>query len=435
MGLETSLESLDHGCNQFKTASQWRRDIFVRIGEQVTMRRNTNSPLLFLLCYLALLAPACSDDPKSESWTFPDACETGPVDEACYGSKRDPQSARVELALDIALRYMAGHPAADQHWDWGPATVMFSLTELYRITGDTRLRDYYQAWMDHHIAEGYDLYWSDHCPPSLTALALFQETGDPVYEAVVLDILSYLFEEAPRLEGGISHMGTMGAVVGDTLWLDSLFMFGMILTRWGEHTGDTSFLDEMGEQFVLFGDLLQEAPGFWVHAYNWPNPQDPDVYWARGNGWITASGFEYLRVKRNRGDRGDPAVEALLDWQLAAIREYQDPASGLWWTVLNRPGETYLETSASALFAYGMARGYRYGFLDESVLPVVASAMEGVEANILRDASDLPYVSDISGPTTAGDFRNYQNVDLGDDINYGVGAVILALIETSGLID
>lgn len=386
------------------------------------------------LCGLALGAPACGGGPKTESWTFPDACEAGPVDEACFVSKRDPQSDRIGLALDIALRYVSIHPPADEHWDWGPATLMFSLTELYRVTGDMRLRDYYQAWMDHHIAEGYPLIWSDHCPPSLTALALYQETGDPAYEAVVLDVMTYLFEEAPRIEGGISHMGTMD-LLGDTLWLDSLFMFGMILTRWGEHTGDRSYLDEIREQFLVFADLLQEPPGFLVHAYNWPNPQDPDVYWARGNGWVTASGFEYLRVKRNRGDRGDPAVQSLLDWQVEAILQHQDADTGLWWTVLNRPDETYLETSASALFAYGMARGYRYGFLDESVLPAVASAMEGVEAKILRDASDLPYVSDISGPTTAGDFRNYQTVDLGDDISYGVGAVILALMETSGLVE
>jgi unsaturated rhamnogalacturonyl hydrolase len=386
------------------------------------------------LWFSALGAPACGGDPKTETWTFPDACELGPVDEACFASKRDPASDRMGLALEIALRYMSVHPPTDEEWDWGPATLMFSLTELYRVTGEPRLRDYYQAWMDHHIAEGYLLYWSDHCPPSLTALALYQETGDPAYEAVVTDVMSYLFEEARRLEGGISHMGTMD-VVGDTLWLDSLFMFGMILTRWGEHTGDRAYLDEVREQFLIFADLLQESDGLLVHAYSWPTAQDPDVYWARGNGWVTASGFEYLRVKRNRGDLGDAAIEDLLDWQLSAILQYQDAESGLWWTVVNRPGETYLETSASALFAYGMARGYRYGFLDDSVGPAIASAMDGVESRILRDASGFPYVSDISGPTTVGDFDDYHSVDLGDDISYGVGAVILALTETSGLME
>lgn len=390
-------------------------------------------PLALTVTLLSFAAglTACGDD-DAESWTFPDACETGPVDEACYVAGRDPQSARIQLALDIALRHMALHPPAEEHWDWGPAAFMFSLTELYHITGDTRLRDHYQAWMDHHIAEGYSLQMSDHCPPSLTALALYLETGDPAYEAVVLDVMTYLFEEAPRIEGGISHMGTAD-VLGDTLWLDSLFMFGVVLTRWGEHTGERTYLDELREQFLIFADLLQEPPGFLMHAYHWPVPQDPDVYWARGNGWVTASGFEYLRVKRNRGERGDPAVEDLLRWQVEAIRAYQDADSGLWWTVLNRPGETYLETSASALFAYGMARGYRYGFLDNDVLPVVAAAMEGVEANVLRDASDLPYVTNISGPTMVGDFRNYEDVELGEDISYGVGAVILALMETSGL--
>ncbi|MFH2006189.1 MAG: glycoside hydrolase family 88 protein [bacterium] len=391
-------------------------------------------PLLVGLCTISLLCPACGDDDPTEDWSFYDACETGPPDEVCYVSKRDPASARVALALDVALRYIDHHPPTEQPWDWGPSALMFSLTELYRLTGDARLRDYYQAWMDHHIAAGHDLYWSDHCPAVLTALALLEDVGGAQYEAEIQAVLTYLFEEAPRIDGGISHMGTMD-ILGDTLWLDSLFMFGMVLTRWAEHTGDELYLDEIGGQFVIFRDLLQEDPGFLVHAYNWPQPQDPDVYWARGNGWVTASGYEYLRVRRNRGELGDPAVESLLSRQVEAILDTQDADTGLWWTVLNRPGETYLETSAAALFALGMARGYRYGFLGDEVLPSIASAVDGVEARITDDASGMPLVTGISGPTTAGDFQNYADIEQGVDIHYGVGAVILMLIETSGLFD
>ncbi len=383
----------------------------------------------------ALVGPggaACGEGPRVERWDFPDSCDAGPVDEACFVARRDPQSDQVALALDVALRYMGGHPPAEEPWDWGPATLMFALTELYRITRDERLSDHYRAWMDHHIAVGYPLYWSDHCPPALTALALYDQTQDPAYEAVVLDVMEYLFEEAPRIEGGISHMGTVD-LFGDTLWLDSLFMFGMILTRWGEHRDDRLYLDEIREQILIFADLLQGESGLLKHAYNWPTPQDPDVYWGRGNAWVTASGFEYLRVKRNRGELGDAEVEAVLERQLQAVLEYQDSETGLWWTVLNLPGETYLETSASALFAYGIARGFRYGFLDDSVLPALSAAMAGVEARISWDASGLPYVTGVSGPTTVTDLRGYSRVEVGDDISYGVGAVILALLESSGI--
>ena len=103
-----------------------------------------------------------------------------------------------------------------------------------------------------------------------------------------------------------------------------------------------------------------------------------------------------------------------------------------WWTVLNRPGETYLETSAGALFAFGMARAWRNGLLGDEVLPAIAKAMVGVRSRLV-DGVDGPVVQGTSGPTSAGTFAEYSAVPQKDDILYGIGAVILSLIETSGL--
>lgn len=100
---------------------------------------------------------------------------------------------------------------------------------------------------------------------------------------------------------------------------------------------------------------------------------------------------------------------------------------------MNRPKEIYLETSAAALFAYGLARGYRYGFLDKSVLPAIGKALAGLKSRIKSEGQDGPVVTGISGPTNVGTFAMYAKVSQGDDISYGVGAAILALLETSGL--
>jgi hypothetical protein len=45
----------------------------------------------------------------------------------------------------------------------------------------------------------------------------------------------------------------------------------------------------------------------------------------------------------------------------------------------------------------------------------------------------FPIVTRISGGTEPGTFEFYVGIDEIDDLNYGVGAVILGLIETSGL--
>ncbi len=381
--------------------------------------------LLVAAAARAAAAAGCSSDPGGPG----EACTpTSPSAEDAFARERAPGSESIALARAVADRWIAEHPAESLLWDWGEGTVMLSLVELYRVTQHAPYRDYYRRYIDRHIEYGYEITTSDRCPPAAAALALHAESCAAPYETIVTDVLRYLYEEARRTEqGGISHLG-VSPLFEPTLWVDSLFMFGNVLIR----AGDARALDEFSNQFHIFASLLQDGPGLFRHAYNWATPQDPDVYWARGNAWVTAAGYEYLRVRAARGER-DEAVAASLDRQVAAVLAAQDPGTGLWWTILDRPGEIYLETSATALFAAGLARGLRHGFLDAAVRPAIDSAMAGVRSRIEEDASGRPVVTGISGPTTVGRLDDYAEVELRDDISYGVGAVVLALVETSGL--
>ncbi|WP_437962756.1 glycoside hydrolase family 88 protein (plasmid) [Sorangium sp. So ce119] len=376
----------------------------------------------------AFAAMGCSGDPAGSGACTP----TPPSAGDAFALERAPGSESVALARAVADRWIAEHPAESLPWDWGEGTVMLALVDLYRVTQHVPYRDYYRRYIDHHLEYGYEITISDRCPPAVAALALHEETCAAPYGAIVDDALRYLDEEARRTEqGGISHLG-VSPLFEPTLWVDSLFMFGNVLVRAGERSGDARPLDEFSNQFQIFASLLQDEPGLFRHAYNWAAPQDPDVYWARGNAWVTAAGYEYLRVRAARGER-DEAVAGALDRQVAAVLDAQDPDTGLWWTIMNRPGEIYLETSATALFAAGLARGLRHGFLDASVRPAIDSALAGVRSRIETDGSGRPVVTGISGPTSVGKLEDYAAVELRDDISYGVGAVILALVETSGL--
>lgn len=362
------------------------------------------------------------------SYNYYDQCDANLSSTQCYSTRRAPESEEIAAATAIAIRYIDDHPPEEELWDWRSGVLMHGLAELYRVTGDERLRDYYKAYLDYHIEQGYSLLWSDSCPPALTAIALLSETSTDAYERVVTDTLAYLDDAAPRTdEGGISHYGTLSN--RDSVWLDSLFMFGMVLNRWGE-LADPERLDMSSEQIRIFAEVLQDDNGFMRHAQDWPD-YDESLYWARGNAWVVASLSDYLRIRVERRER-DPEVERVFRSHIDAIIGAQDQESGLWWSIMNRPGEIYLETSASALFAYGLARAFRYGVVGDRERQVAQRAMQGVKERIL-DAPDGPVVTGVSLATDPWSFEEYAAVPLGDDVNYGVGAVILALVETSGL--
>ncbi|HJL15418.1 MAG TPA: glycoside hydrolase family 88 protein [Sandaracinaceae bacterium LLY-WYZ-13_1] len=366
--------------------------------------------------------------------SFPDQCAPGEApDEACFAMRRDPGSERVALARALADRYVAEHPPASQPWDWSEGVLMHALLELSRITGDEALRDYVAAWLDHHIEGGYEMEWSDHCPPALSAMALWAERGDDRYARVMLDVLDY-YERVPRTDvGGVGHLGFLGRT-NPAHWLDSLMMIGLPLARWGELRNDMAPIDEAAFQARVFTETMQDPSGFYVHAYMWVGAeQDEGVYWARGNGWVVTALHEMLRVHRVRGAEA-PALEAAATALSDAVIAAQDPDTGLFWQVVNRPGETYLETSATALIAYGLARGVRYGYRDRATtVPAVEAAIEGLRSRIRRDDADRPVVTGISGPTMVGGFDYYASIPLEEDVPFGVGAAILALTEASGL--
>jgi unsaturated rhamnogalacturonyl hydrolase len=383
---------------------------------------------LGLLIVSGALTSGCGDGSSSTAF---DDCDASIPEDECYALRRDPDSDQVALALEIARRYVAQHPYEEEIWDWRSGVLMFALTELYRVTGEEDIRDYYQSWMDYRIEQGYSMTWSDSCPPALTAIALLDEEAEAAsYRQVVEDALEYLDEVAPRTEeNGISHNGLFGNI--PSVWLDSLFMFGMVLNRWGE-AYDEARLEMMSEQTQIIAGVLQDENGFMRHAQDWPG-YDESVYWARGNSWVVASLADYLRIRVQDG-APDAPVERIFRDHVDAVLGAQQP-SGLWLTVMSHPDEpeNYLETSASALFAYGIARAYRYGVLGEDERRRAQDTVESIEQMMVRRDDDGPVVTQVSLATDPWSLEEYLTVPVGEDVNFGVGSVILALIETSGL--
>jgi unsaturated rhamnogalacturonyl hydrolase len=411
--------------------------------------RRWTAPAIVLLCLCACSAVSDPSDPSDPSDVRPSDVRPSDVRPSDVRPSDvrpsdpfppDPASENVELALAIAQRQMSVHPAPELAWNWEEAVLMAGFAELYRVTQAPELLEYMQAWMDHHIQAGYKIQSSDTCAPAATAAFLFGITQDVEYRVVVEDALSYLAEVALRTpEGGISHLGTFPVV---TLWIDSLFMFGNVLLEWaaaqeglpaaaGSEESAAS-LDLFGSQYQVFALKLQDDSGFFTHASDWVVEQTPGAFWARGNGWVVAAGYNYLRQRTLRGQE-DPEVRESLSKLVAAVLSAQDPSTGLWWTMLSHPGKYYLETSASALFAYGIARAWRYGLAGDEALPIVSLALDGIRSRIGKDEEGRPLVTGISGPTSADKLEEYGKVLLADDLPYGVGAVIMALVETSGL--
>jgi len=333
----------------------------------------------------------------------------------------------ISIASSIADRWIAMHQPTEVAWNWGDSVLMLGIMRLFEYSGKPQYREYVENWINYHIDEGYDLNMSDKCPPGILAADLYQRTCDDKYKKVIDDIYFYLTREAPKTpEGGISHFGPL---FPPQMWIDSLFMFGMPVIRAGVVTGEQRFFALIIEQFKIFSNLLQD-PGTGLFRHEWIDgkvvPEDP-VFWARGNSWVLVSLTELLSVIPEK-HRDRDALMGIYDPLIEAVKSSQDKASGLWFTVMNRPGETYTETSASALFVYSILRGMNEGILGEEFTAYAVNGIKGIQSRIVYPSGE-PVVTGISIGTQPGGFDKYNNVEQKDDISYGVGSLVLALAE------
>ncbi|HEY5808477.1 MAG TPA: glycoside hydrolase family 88 protein [Povalibacter sp.] len=157
----------------------------------------------------------------------------------------------------------------------------------------------------------------------------------------------------------------------DSLWLDDLYMSVPCLAQAGKLTGERRHYDDAAKQILQFSDrMFVKERGLFMHGWVQGMEYHPAFHWARANGWAFMAMVELLDVLPE--DHADRArILALFRAHAAGLMAQQGHA-GLWHQLLDRH-ESYEETSASAMFVFGLARGINRGWLDPLAFGPTAS--------------------------------------------------------------
>jgi rhamnogalacturonyl hydrolase YesR len=148
----------------------------------------------------------------------------------------------------------------------------------------------------------------------------------------------------------------------DSLWLDDLYMSVPCLAQAGKLTGEGRYFDDAVKQILQFSDrMFVRQKGLYMHGWVAGMQHHPAFHWARANGWAIMAMVELLEVLPE-DHPGRPRILALFREHAAGLIATQGHA-GLWHQLLDR-SESYEETSASAMFVFGIARGINRGWLD-----------------------------------------------------------------------
>jgi len=150
--------------------------------------------------------------------------------------------------------------------------------------------------------------------------------------------------------------------MANTLWLDDLYMSVPALAQMGTLTGERKYFDDAVKQILQFSARMFAAEkGLYRHGWVQEMEPHPAFHWARANGWAIVAMTELLESL----PLDHPGRAAVLEQYRAHVRglaPYQD-CTGLWHQLIDRP-DSYLETSASAMYVYSIAHGINRGWLD-----------------------------------------------------------------------
>jgi rhamnogalacturonyl hydrolase YesR len=209
----------------------------------------------------------------------------------------------------------------------------------------------------------------------------------------------------------------------ESLWADDLYMSVPALAQMGALTGDGAWFDDAVKQVLQFrAHLWDPQAQLYAHGRHMNQPLNPEFYWARANAWAMLASVELLDVL----PADHPGRERVLEGLRAHIRsvaKLQSGTSGLWHQMLDKP-DSYLETSASAIFVYSIARAINAGWIAPVSYGSVAQA--GWIGVATRVNAQGQVEGTCVGTTLASDHVYYYNRPQSVFATHGYGPVLLA---------
>lgn len=210
-----------------------------------------------------------------------------------------------------------------------------------------------------------------------------------------------------------------------SLWADDAYMGIPALAELGRMTGDRAYFDDAVKQIELMSaKLFNPHVGLYAHGWNAHNPDAPQFYWGRATGWIVIAMCDVLDVLP-KDHPGRETVLAQLRATLKGVAQYQS-GTGLWHQMVDR-NDSYLETSATAMFVYGIAHAVNEGWINPTTYGSIAQAGWCGLATKINAQGQVE--GTCVGTTFAGDMVYYYNRPASVKALHGYGTTMLAGIE------
>lgn len=209
-------------------------------------------------------------------------------------------------------------------------------------------------------------------------IKLLRSGGSPMLRPVIDNYIKYISTIEYRLADGTMARNRPQK---NTLWLDDLFMSVPAIAQMGKLTGDVKYFDDAVKQVLQFSERMFNTDlNIYMHGWVEDMKEHPEFHWARANGWALMAMTELLDVL----PADHPGREKVLEQLQLHIRGLAPLQSGMgFWHQLLDKTDSYLETSATAIYTYCIAKAINKNWVDAKAnAPMALLAWNAVSTKV-----------------------------------------------------
>lgn len=326
--------------------------------------------------------------------------------------------------------------------------------ELAQVAPDPKYQSVIENVTGSFVGEKGELYEYDEkefnidsIAPGRNLLRLYERTKADKYKLAAERLRRQLKQHPRTSEGAFCHKKRYPAQV----WLDGVYMGMPFLARYSALFEKGQSFDEVVNEFVVARrHLHDDKTGLYFHGWDekkkqaWadPNSGRSKEFWGRGLGWYAMALVDVLDELPASAEAQRKTLLDMVQELGAALAKVQDPTTGTFFQVLDKPNATgnYRESSASSMFSYFFAKAVRKKYLPESYRDVALRAFAGVTHEFVAvhpdGAVSLTNQCEVAGLGSGrdGSYHYYMSEPVVENDPKGVGPFILAGVEVHRLL-
>jgi unsaturated rhamnogalacturonyl hydrolase len=350
----------------------------------------------------------------------------------------------------MADSIMRRQPRLSHRWHYEPGVALLALQQVWLKTGRPVYYDYIKRNMDEFVGPDGSLrtyrqeeHNLDQINQGKVLFLLYETTGDERYKKTAFLLRDQLRSQPRTNEGGFWHK----QIYPHQMWLDGIYMASPFCAEFARRFNEPEGFDEAANQILTIAAHARDpGTGLLYHAWDeskrqkWADSHTgcSPHFWGRALGWYAMALVDVLDHLPEEHAQRAPIV-AILRTTMDAVVQVQDADSGLWYQVLDqgdRPGN-YLESSASCMFVYAIAKAVRRGYLDKRYAASAKKGYDGILAQFvtvdpegLVNLDGICAVAGLGGkPYRDGSYEYYVSEKTIANEYKGVGSFVMASLE------